>query len=107
MRNATVDVSRRIFSLPLASLLLALFLLAQAGALWHEFSHVGQDEGDAPDAVCALCLAAATLGSAAPLPALPPFALPLLGLALCGFVVILHFSTPCRAYRERAPPIRR
>jgi hypothetical protein len=83
-----------------------LFLLAQAVAVAHEFSHLDGDQGEAAGDVCVSCLAAAALDAAASLPdapdlILPPF-LAAAFLPLCFFC----FSSPCRAYWERAPPRR-
>jgi hypothetical protein len=91
------------FSLILSFVL--LFLLAQAGAMAHEFSHFHEDEGEAAD-VCALCLAAAALDAAASLPELPDFVLPSLLAAVFLSPGIFCFSSPCRAYWGRAPPMR-
>jgi hypothetical protein len=98
---------RRIFaSSCFLSLLVALFLFGQAAAASHEFSHVQQeDAGHAPDEVCVLCLAIAAFGSAAPLPVLPSFVLPTFRATAEVIAVPVRFSSPCRAYWGRAPPV--
>ena len=89
----------------LLSFLVALFLLGQTAAASHEFSHVRQGDADlAPDEVCVLCLAAAASSSAAPLPELPPFVLPVFRATVAVADVPVCFSSPCRAYWGRAPP---
>jgi hypothetical protein len=89
-----------------SSLLVALFLYGQAVATSHEFSHVPQgDANHAPDEVCVLCLSTAAFGSAAPLPILSSFVLPTFSARLDVFDAPVRFSSPCRAYWGRAPPV--
>lgn len=86
---------------PGVQLLLALFLLlAQTGLFLHELEH----QSTAPDAYCALCLAAQHIGDAvhtaqslalASPPALPPCALE---------IPALH-AAPCVPFSARAPPV--
>ncbi|MDR0673155.1 MAG: hypothetical protein LBF93_05770 [Zoogloeaceae bacterium] len=94
----------RRLSFPLALSFALLLLLAQAGAVAHEFSHFDADADEA-DEVCALCLAAAALDFAASPPPAPD-----LGLSFASSVAyaprrVFRVSSPCRAYRERAPPV--
>lgn len=96
---------RALFSFSLLLSFALLFLLAQTGAMAHEFSHFDEDE-DAAAEVCALCLAAAALDMAASLPDAPDLALPPLLAAVFPLVCISCFSFPCRAYWGRAPPAR-
>ena len=91
------------FSLTLSFVL--LFLLAQAWAAAHEFSHLNEDAGEEAE-VCVFCLAAAALGSAVSLPEAPDLGLPPLPVAVFALPCISCFSTPCRAYWGRAPPLR-
>jgi hypothetical protein len=85
--------------------LVLLFLLAQAGAMAHEFSHFDEDEDEAAE-VCALCLAAAALDAAVSLPDALDLLLPPLLAAEFLLVFLSCFSFPCRAYWGRAPPAR-
>ena len=86
-------------------LLVLLFLLAQAGALAHGFSHV-QDQAGGDEPVCELCLAYAPLGAAA-------VGKPSPGFAPASFVpdvaaVVAAAPGGFRAiYRSRAPPVLR
>jgi hypothetical protein len=92
-------------SFSLALLLALLFLLAQAGAVAHEFSHLDEDEGGVAED-CVFCLAAVALDAAAPLPDAPALSLPPLLVAAFALLYVSHFSSPCRAYWGRAPPAR-
>ncbi|MDR1888028.1 MAG: hypothetical protein LBQ81_01355 [Zoogloeaceae bacterium] len=97
---------RRVFTSPfLLSLLVALFLFGQAAAASHAFSHVQEDAAHAPDEVCVLCLAAAAFGSAAPMPVSPLLVLPVFQATAEVIEVPVRFSSPCRAYWGRAPPV--
>ncbi|MDR0735632.1 MAG: hypothetical protein LBF51_02150 [Zoogloeaceae bacterium] len=95
---------RSSFSLLLSFIL--LFLLAQAGAMAHEFSHLDGDTDDAAEETCVFCLAAASLDSAASLPDAPDSIPPPLLIAIFLPLGVFYFSFLCRAYWGRAPPTR-
>lgn len=83
-------------------LLLALFLLAQAGALAHGVKHVPEQfHGDEP--VCDLCLAYAPMGAglASTAPAWSP---PAQAIAFDGHVPRASPTAFRVFYRSRAPP---
>jgi hypothetical protein len=97
---------RAVSSLSLALSFALFFLLAQAGAVAHEFSHFAADADDADEAVevCALCLAAAALDFADALPDAPDLVSSPCPTATFTPLRVFDPSSPCRAYWGRAPP---
>lgn len=86
---------------PGVQLLLALCLLfAQTGLFLHELEH----QSTAPDAYCALCLAAQHIGDALPsVPALVPAVPP--ALSLLPFSVPTVHAVTRVPFSARAPPV--
>jgi hypothetical protein len=95
---------RALSSFSLTLLLVLLFLLTQTGRAAHEFTHL-DGEGDGVETeVCALCLAAAPLDAAAPLPVLPDLSLLAAWVAAGVFSAVACVISFCWAYWGRAPP---
>ena len=83
-------------------LLALLFLLAQAGALAHGYTHL-PEPGNGHEPVCEQCLAFSTVGAAAAsTPAL--WSAPAQSVPCAVAVATASPSSFQRAYRSRAPP---